>query len=236
MGKHGQHRALVALAAAALAGGPAAADCRLALLLALDVSASVDDREDTFQRGGLARALRAPAVEAAFLADPDSQVWLSVFEWSGSYAQAELLPWLEIASADDLVLAAGAIAGSKRSRDDQPTALGQAIIHATTLFRDGPPCAARTLDISGDGRSNEGFPPGAVYAAYPVGDITVNGLAIKGGEAGVADYYRAEVMRGPGAFVIEAENFRDYERAMRTKLLRELEGPVIGWLPRRGPG
>ena len=50
------------------------------------------------------------------------------------------------------------------------------------------------------------------------------------GEAGVADYYRAEVIHGPGAFVIVAENFRDYERAMRAKLLRELQGPVIGWL------
>lgn len=235
MGKHGQHRALVGLIAL-LAAAPAAAQCRLALLLALDISASVDEREDAQQRGGLARALLAPEVQDAFLADPDHPVWLSVYEWSGRFSQTGILPWLEIASAEDLALAAATIAGSRRSRDDEPTALGYAIGHAATLFRAGPDCAARTLDISGDGRNNDGFPPSAVYRAVRLGEVTVNGLAIKGGEAGVADYYRADVIRGTGAFVIEAENFRDYERAMRAKLLRELQGPVIGAIAAGRPG
>jgi hypothetical protein len=229
VGKHGQYRALVGILAL-LSPGPAAAECRLALLLALDISASVDAREDGLQRGGLARALLAPAVQDAFLADPDRPVWLAVYELSGRFAQAELLPWLEIASAEDLSLAAAAIAGSERSRDDQPTALGNALGHAATRFRAGPDCAARTLDVAGDGRNNDGFSPASAYRAFDFDGITVNGLAIAVGEAGVADYYRAEVIRGPGAFVIEAENFRDYERAMRAKLLRELQGPVIGWL------
>lgn len=224
-------RLLVALI---LVGAPAAAECRLALVLALDVSASVDPREDALQRGGLARALLAPAVVEAFLADPGRPVWLSVYEWSGPYAQVGLVDWLEIASAEDLALVAGALAGSERSRDDLPTALGNALGHAAGLFSAGPDCAARTLDVSGDGRNNEGFPPASAYRAFPLDGITVNGLAITGGEAGVADYYRTEMIRGPGAFVVEADGFRDYERAMRVKLLRELEGPVIGWLaPRR---
>ncbi|OYX41109.1 MAG: hypothetical protein B7Z02_16665 [Rhodobacterales bacterium 32-67-9] len=234
MGEHGQYRALVGLIAA-LAAGPATADCRLALLLALDVSASVDQREDALQRGGLARALVAPAVVDAFLADPGNPVWLSVYEWSGRYAQAEMIGWVEIASEGDLALVAGTLAESKRSRDDQPTALGNALGHAAGLFRHGPDCAARTLDVSGDGRNNDGFPPASAYRAFPLDGVTVNGLAIVGGEAGVAEYYRTELIRGPGAFVIEAEGFRDYERAMRVKLLRELQGPVIGMLA-PGPG
>ncbi|WP_413876143.1 DUF1194 domain-containing protein [Albidovulum sp.] len=239
MGKHGQHRALVgpsALLAAAVAAGPGAAECRLALILALDVSASVDVREDGLQRGGLARALVAPEVEDAFLADPGQAVWLYVYEWSGPRSQAELLPWFEIASADDLSLAARAIAASKRSRDDMPTAIGNALGHAATLFRHGPDCGAQTLDVSGDGKNNEGFPPASAYRAFDFDRVTVNGLAINGGEAGVADYYRAEVIRGAGAFVIEAETFRDYERAIRAKLVRELQGPVIGWLRPGAPG
>ncbi len=239
MGKHGQHRALVgpcAVLAAAVAAAPGAAGCRLALVLALDISASVDAREDELQRGGLARALIAPEVQDAFLADPDQPVWLAVFEWSGPRSQVDLLPWLEIASAGDLDLAARAVAGSRRSRDDMPTAIGNALGHAATLFRHGPGCAAGTLDVSGDGRNNEGFPPASAYRAFDFDNVTVNGLAISGGEAGVADYYRAEVIRGPGAFVIEAENFRDYERAIRGKLLRELQGPVIGGLPGGAPG
>ena len=229
MGEHGQYRALVSLIAV-LAAGPAAAECRLALLLALDISASVDPREDALQRGGLARAVLAPAVVDAFLADPERRVWLSVYEWSGPYAQAGLIDWLEIASAEDLARVAGVLAGSERSRDDLPTAIGYALGHAAGLFRAGPDCAARTLDISGDGRNNEGFPPASAYRAFPLDGVTVNGLAIAGGEAGVAEYYRTEVIRGPGAFVIEADGFRDYERAMRVKLLRELQGPVIGML------
>ena len=235
MGEHGQYRALVALLAV-LAAAPAAAECRLALLLALDVSASVDRSEDDLQRGGTARALVAPAVRDAFLAEPGRPVWLSVYEWSGPYSQAILLPWLEIASADDLGLAAGAIAASRRSRDDMPTALGNALGQAAVLFRKGPGCAARTLDISGDGRNNDGFPPASAYGAFDFGGITVNGLAIGGGEVGLADYYRTEVIRGEDAFVIEAENYRDYERALRAKLLRELQGPVIGWLRAGAPG
>ncbi|WP_347312873.1 DUF1194 domain-containing protein [Defluviimonas sp. SAOS-178_SWC] len=229
MGKHGQYRALVGLVAA-LAAGPAAAECRLALVLALDVSASVDEREDALQRKGLARALVAPEVVEAFLADQAAPVWLTVFEWSGPRTSAGLLDWLEIASEEDLVLAAGAIAGSVRSRDDMPTALGYALGYAAGRFRHGPDCDARTVDVSGDGRNNEGFPPASAYEAFPFAGVTVNGLAIAGGEAGVAEYYRREMIRGPGAFVIEAKGFRDYERAMRAKLLRELQGPVIGML------
>lgn len=226
-------RLLVALI---LMAAPAAAECRLALVLALDVSASVDEREDALQRGGLARALTEPAVVDAFLADPERPVWLSVFEWSGPYAQVGLVDWLEIASEEDLALVAGVLAASERSRDDLPTALGQALGHAAGLFRAGPDCAARTLDVSGDGRNNEGFPPASAYRAFPLADVTVNGLAIVGGEAGVAEYYRTEMIHGPGAFVIEADGFRDYERAMRVKLLRELQGPVIGMLAPGGRG
>ena len=232
MGKHGQHGALVGLLL--LAASPAVAGCRLALVLALDISASVDEREDALQRGGLARALLAPEVTDAFLADPDAPVWLTVYEWSGPYAQAALLPWTEIAAEADLHAAAAAIAGSTRSRDDMPTALGHALGYAAALLRDGPDCDARTVDVSGDGRNNEGFPPAAIYRAHRFGEVTVNALAIAGGEAGLVEYYAAELIHGPGAFVMVADGFRDYERAIRAKLLRELAVPVIGALPQRG--
>ncbi|MEZ5778118.1 MAG: DUF1194 domain-containing protein [Paracoccaceae bacterium] len=215
---------------------PAAAECRLALILALDISASVDGREDELQRKGLARAMLAPAVVEALLAQPDRPVWLSVFEWSGPKSQVLLLDWLEIAGEEDVALAAGAIATSKRSRDDSPTALGDALGFASVLFQNGPACAAYTLDVSGDGRSNDGPPPRLAYQWHSFANVTVNGLAIAGDEAGVETYYRKELIRGAGAFVIVAKGFRDYERAMREKLLRELRGPVIGLLKSRRAG
>lgn len=239
MGEHGQYRALVA--ALALAASPAGAECRLALLLAIDVSASVDREEDALQRRGLAAALTAPEVAEAFLADPAAPVVLSVYEWSGRFAQVVLLPWTRIAAAEDLERAAAALAQSVRGRNDLPTALGDALGYGAKLFRDGPDCLARTLDVAGDGVANDGFPPSAVYRAGRLKDVVVNGLAIQGGEQDVAAYYREAMIRGPGAFVIEADGFGDYERAMREKLLRELSGLVVSGLgatrfePRRHP-
>lgn len=236
MGQHGKHRALVGAAALALAAPAGAAECRLALLLAMDVSASVDAEEDGLQRGGMAAALVAPEVAEAFLSDPGRPVVLAVYEWSGRYAQQVLLPWTRIATAESLTRAAETLAESRRGRNDLPTALGDALGFGATLFEQGPDCDARTLDVAGDGVTNDGFPPASAYKAFPFDGIVVNGLAIQGGEHDVAAYYREAMIRGPGAFVIEAAGFGDYERAMREKLLRELSGPVIGMMPRPGPG
>ncbi len=236
MGKHGKYRALVGVAALALAAPAGAAECRLALLLALDVSASVDAEEDGLQRGGLASALLAPDVAEAILSDPSQPVVLAVYEWSGRFAQKVLVPWTRIETAEELTSVASLMGASARGHDDLPTAIGDALGYASGLFNDGPDCLARTLDVSGDGVLNDGFPPATAYRVFPFGDIVVNGLAIQGGDKDVAAYYRQAVIRGPGAFVIEAAGFGDYERAMREKLLRELSGPVIGMLPRRGPG
>ncbi len=215
---------------AALVAGPATASCRLALLLALDVSASVDRHEDRLQRTGLAQALIAPEVEAAFLAYGERHVALAVYEWSGRYQQDLLLGWTEIADADDLARAAATIATSKRGHNDMPTAIGYAIAHAAALFSTGPHCDRQKLDVSGDGRNNEGFPPETAYREFPLEGVTVNGLAIGASDNGMAAYYRHQLIRGPGAFVIEAVDFTDFEAAMRLKLLRELEGPVIGMI------
>ncbi len=202
----------------------------------MDVSASVDAEEDGLQRRGMAAALVAPEVAEAFLSDPERPVVLAIYEWSGRYAQEVLLPWTRIGSAESLTGAAETLAQSHRSRDDLPTALGDALGFGATLFEHGPDCEARTLDVAGDGVTNDGFPPASAYKAFPFKGILVNGLAIQGGDHDVAAYYREAMIRGPGAFVIEAAGFGDYERAMREKLLRELSGPVIGMMPRPGPG
>ena len=231
-------RALLAGAAGALShAGPAAAEgCRLALVLALDISSSVDAEEDRLQREGLASALLAPEVSQAFLAgDP---VALFAFEWSGSRVQAALLPgWVTVRSEAELRGAAAAIAGSLRSRDDLNTALGAALGHAWDALRAGPRCRARTVDVSGDGIGNEGADPDEVYAALPFDGVTVNALVI-GGEtedSSLVGWFRSEVLQGPDAFLVHARGFGDYEQAMVTKLLRELESPVVGGSVLGGP-
>lgn len=237
MGEHGKHRPLViraGLCAGLLLAGPAAAECRLALVLALDVSSSVDAAEDRLQRGGLVAALTSPEVEAAFFA-VDSHVALAAYEWSGRYNQEVLLEWTLIDSRAALLQAAEKIAASSRSHNDFPTAMGYALGYGAGLLTRGPRCLYSTLDMAGDGQNNEGFGPAQAYAEFPFDGVTVNGLVVNGAdyeaETGLIAFYQAQVLHGPGAFLEIAQGFKDYERAMRRKLERELSPPVIGALP-----
>lgn len=227
------------LAVALLAGGAGAATaqtpCRLALVLAMDISSSVDPLEDALQRGGLALALRAPEVVDAILSQPDRPVALAMFEWSGRVQQDMVLPWVMLRDEAAIMAAADRIATSQRSYAEFSTAIGHALTFAHDLFTQGPACDARVLDLSGDGVNNDGPGPFETYRSRDFGAITVNALAIEvqeegtdhgiseGAEAGLAAYFRAEVIRGPTAFVEVAEGFEDFSRAMRRKLLRELE-------------
>ena len=211
---------------AGLMAGPASA-CRLALLLALDVSSSVDAAEDRLQREGLARALDSPAVREAMLGP--GPVALGVYEWSGKWQQDWLLPWTMIETGGDLDRAIVRLGGSVRVESRYPTALGYALSYAQQAFRSAPDCTFRTLDVSGDGKSNDGYPPSSAYKAFEFSDITVNGLVI-GPDLGVRHYYENQVIRGPFAFVEQALDYADFQQAMERKLLRELEPRAIGLL------
>ncbi len=227
-------RALLAGALAVAAQPVWAAECRLALALAIDVSSSVDAAEDTLQRGGVVAALTAPEVVEAFFAG-DLPVALAVYEWSGRYNQELILDWTMIDSPAALLNAADVVARSARSHNDFPTAIGYALGYGAQLLSRGPDCLKKTLDMAGDGQNNEGFPPATAYREFPFDGVTVNGLVVNGadyeGEVGLIAFYTGEVLHGPGAFLIVAEGFEDYERAMRRKLERELAPPAIGALP-----
>lgn len=213
--------------------------CRLALVLALDVSSSVDAEEDRLQREGLVRALLAPQVVQAFLAG--EPVALRVFEWSGPALQEDVVPgWQMIRSEANLLLVAATIAESRRGHVPYPhqpsTALGAALLHAARTLEEEPDCWAQTIDISGDGESSDGVSPATVYALLPFDRVTVNALVVGGtlndrgeplNDGDLVAWFRAEVLHGPGAFCILADGYEDYERAMRAKLLRELEAPMV---------
>ncbi len=222
---------LCTVALAVLAAAPAAADCRLALVLALDVSSSVDAREYRLQRDGLAAALIAPEVRRAFFAS-DLPVALAAYEWSGRYNQELILDWRLIDSPAALYGAAGTVARSRRSQTEFPTAIGYALGYGAGVLDRAPPCLSKVIDISGDGKNNEGFPPAAAYAEFPFGGVTVNGLVVNAAEyeaeITVIDFYRDQVLHGAGAFLEIAQGFEDFERAMRRKLERELRFQVIG--------
>ena len=221
--------ALCALAFAALPGG-AEAGCRLALLLALDISSSVDASEDRLQRQGLAAALASPEIRQAILSVPGQTVALGVFEWSGQIQQDNLLDWTILDSDAAITRTAARIARSQRPYAEFATATGRMLQFAQARFDRAPPCDRQILDVSGDGIHNDGPWPQDVYARGALQAVTVNGLAIvvddpamDHAETGdLVAHYRNDLIRGPGAFVMRADGFEDYEAAMRRKLLREL--------------
>jgi hypothetical protein len=216
----------------------AEAACRQALALGLDVSGSVDAREYRLQMGGLATALSAPRVRDKLLVMPDAPVRIMVYEWSGPGDQAIVVPWTEIDSIASLNTIVATLEQTTR-RDASPgTALGVAMSEGARYLAAQSECWKRTLDISGDGKSNLGPRPRDVKARMAASGITINALVIgvddprmgdiRQAEIGeLSSYFRAEVIVGPDAFVQTAIGFADYARAMEEKLVRELDGLVF---------
>ena len=195
--------------------------CPLALIIAMDASASVDDREHHLQLNGLANALADRDVGTAI--EAVGGIWFSSFEWSGRYQQVIQVEWRFLEDQASAAAAAERLRGSGRGFTEFPTALGYALGFAAVKLRDAPQtCRRKVIDVAGDGISNEGFKPASAYRAFPFDGVTVNALAIAGDDPDPVDYYRQEVIRGPGAFVEVAQGFDDYARAMKRKLIREI--------------
>lgn len=231
---------LAALALMALiwaAPGAAQQQCRLALVLALDVSASVDAEEYDLQRLGLAAALDAPDVRDAILRGQGGPVALAVFEWSGRFQQQMHLDWSLLDSHADIDRAVLALGNISRSYEGFPTSVGQALGYAASLLRRGPTCDRKVIDISGDGVNNYGYGPKQAYRHFPLRDVQVNGLVILGDDPEVEAFYRREVVSGPGAFVELSNGFDGFRAAMTRKLFREINDLMLGAhdVPRLSP-
>ena len=235
--KHVLLGALLAITAAL----PAAAQepCRQALALGLDVSGSVDAREYRLQLDGLATELDSAAVRASLLERTETPVELMVFEWSGPKDQMTLVPWTRITDGTRIETILEQLRMTQRRVEATPgTALGVAMMQGARHLAERGHCWRKTLDLSGDGKSNLGPRPRSVKPALAAQGLTINALVIgaddpSSGDARQAEiaelsaYFRAEVITGPDAFVETALGFEDYARAMERKLLRELDGLVL---------
>lgn len=242
MAQHGQYgalviRALLLAAVAALIPAGAQAACRLALLLALDVSSSVDEQEYLLQRDGLAAALMSEDVQGAIL-QSGGGVALAVYEWSGRRQSVVIQEWVLLTSRDGIAAVAQRLRSAQRSYRQFPTALGYALGYGAGLMGEAPRCERQVIDVSGDGITNDGFWPQLAYKHFPFDGITVNALAVLGADPDVFDHYEFEVLRGPGAFIETAEGYEGYERAMIRKLYREIQDRIVGGLDigEAGPG
>jgi Protein of unknown function (DUF1194) len=212
-----------------LMAAAAPASCAaLALVFAVDVSASVTADSYVLQRDGIARAFAQRRLVEAISALPGG-VELLVLEWSDPDRIAVTVDWTRVgdaASAEKFVMA---VRETHRSSNGL-TAIGSALLAAAAAFDRLPePAARRIIDVSGDGMANIGPPPAAARDRIAAAGITINGLAILTEEPWLADYYRRNVIGGPTAFVVVARTFDDFANAMATKLSNE----VAGDLPRR---
>jgi hypothetical protein len=223
--------ALIFLAALSFSG--AARACELALVLAVDVSVSVDARDYGLQMAGIAQALRDPEVIAAIEATAPGGIAVTVVQWSSFPYHAQTIDWTHVVDRRGAVTLAGEIERSPRQFARFGTGIGNGLTFSSNLLESNPmACRRRVIDISGDGRNNEMISPADVRTALVARGIVINGLAVLDGDDGLADYYRHEVTGGPGSFVMEALGFEDFADAMKRKLLREIQ-PVLSWLDDR---
>ncbi len=193
--------------------------CEVALVLAVDVSGSVDRQEYEIQMQGLAEALRDGSVSEAMVR---MQARVALVQWTGESRQEVTLPWREISGFDDTDRLADEIAMAPRAWRHFSTAVGEALLTSAGLFAQVPDCRRRVIDLSGDGVSNEGPAPEILRPMLDREGIVVNALAIEGAEEDLTGYFFENVIWGPGAFVATAASHTEYPEKIRQKLLREL--------------
>lgn len=193
------------------------------MVLAVDGSASVTYEEFGLIAGGMAAALKDPAVAAGLI----GHAMLSLLLWSGAGAQEVITPWSRIATDADLAAFAEGVDNMPRLVRAGATAIGEALLAALTLFGQAPSIPRHGIvNIIGDGRSNDGVAPGPIRDRMAEAGFTINGLCILHEEPDLLRSYTEEVIGGPGAFAVTCRTYQDFTEAMRQKLTREISGPV----------
>jgi Protein of unknown function (DUF1194) len=245
MGRHGLHSAIASVLTAtafALAASAAPTLPRLAerspqaipvdveLIIAVDVSYSMDPEEQALQRDGYVQALRSREFMQALREGAHGKIAITYFEWAGQFDQKIIMSWRLIEGPESADSVAAEIANAPYRRASR-TSIAGALIFAKPLFdHSGYRGLRRVIDVSGDGANNSG--PLVVPTRDDVlsAGITINGLPImlKRPNPGTMDigildiYYEDCVIGGPGAFVVPIHERKQFIEATRTKLVLEI--------------
>jgi hypothetical protein len=194
----------------------------VALVLAVDVSSSVDEARFRLQQSGYATAFRSPQVQAALLSGGEHAVAIAYVQWAGAGSQHLVLTWTLV----DSEAAASALADRIEASDrlgEGSTSISGAITFSMGLLDASPyPSARRIIDVSGDGANNSGRLAHLARDDAVAAGITINGLPILAVEPELDRYYRDNVIGGPGAFLVPATSFTTFARAIADKLVREV--------------
>jgi hypothetical protein len=233
--------AIAALLAVGIASARAAEQVDLVLALAMDVSRSMEQPKFLLQREGYAAAVTNPEVLKAIRSGPHQKIALCFIDWSGAGEQRLIIDWAVIDSTESAKRFGDLIIESPRSFNDR-TSIGGGITFAAGQIARAPFQAERqTIDVSGDGTNNSGRDVQFARDQVVAKGINVNGIPIltelqysrtpehTNPPGGLEKYYRENVIGGPGAFVMVADDFASFGRAMVRKLIAE-----IAWDQRRG--
>lgn len=211
----------------------------VALVLAVDVSRSIDEDEARLQREGYRSAVTDPVVLEAIRGGMVGAIAIAYVEWAGIEYQRTTLPWQRVANAQDAQLWAQRLADAPRVSLSW-TSISGGLRHARRELADCPHEATRrVIDVSGDGVNNSGPPAEDERDAAVAEGIIINGLPIindrptfgRRPPIPLDQYYQESVIGGTGAFMIVAEDFESFGVAVKRKLIREiagLDGPIRG--------
>ena len=197
------------------------------LVLAVDTSLSVNDREYDLQMRGIAQAFRSPDIIS--LIGLYDGVAVTILQWGGWVSEENTVPWQVLKSPSSVIEFARQIEETKRENVGNFTAIGTAIDFSIKEIQQNEfEGRLRKIDVSGDGVNNVGPRPQSYKNLADQLGISINGLAIKTDLGSLDRYYRQNVITGPGSFVISATDYVDFAQAIHRKLKKELEVP-IGW-------
>jgi len=237
-------KALFILVFAAVAAFPAAASAAekvdLLLVLAADVSRSVDSAKFQLQRDGYAAAISDPRVLEAIGSGRNGRIAVTFVEWSGAGSQRLLIDWTRIGNADEAKGFGDRLLEAPRSFADRTSISGAIDFSMGQLAKAPFDSERRTIDISGDGTNNAGRDVTLARDEALAQGVTINGLVIlsetplawnpdhTNPQGGLDNYYRTHVVGGTGAFVMVAENFVSFGQAIIKKLIAEIafSGPA----------
>ena len=227
--------ALVAFLASALTTPVVAAEqVDLLLVLAADVSRSVDDPKFRLQRSGYAAALENPRVLEAIRSGAHRSIGVCFLEWSGVVSQKVVIDWTMISDEKTAREFGDRLLEAPRSFADRTSISAGIDFSLVQLGRAPYESVRRTIDVSGDGTNNSGRDVTLARDEAVNKGVTINGLVILSESptpwnpehtnppGGLANYYRNNVVGGPGAFVMVAENFQSFGKALINKLIAEI--------------
>lgn len=218
--------------AALVCGGAARAETEvdLALVIAVDISYSMDMDELALQRSGFVEAFRSPVVHAAIERGALGRIAVTYVEWAGGWDQKVLMPWTVLDESGDAIAFAERLSAMPTRRARRTSISGVVDFSTKLLETSGVTATRRVIDISGDGPNNQGRPVVEARDDAVRAGVTINGLPILLKRPGYLDigdldeYYRDCVIGGSGSFLVAVREKEQLAAAIRTKIVLEISG------------